>query len=70
MICSKWKSGLNCGSAMWDTAGGQVQRVKHIMWRTCDASSYEGHGQKAEIKWGIMGETNGVGRSEEFDELR
>ena len=46
-----------------------VQRVTYIMGRICDAQSREGHGQKTEVKRGIMSETHGITTAKKLYEL-
>ena len=46
-----------------------VQCVKYTMGRTCDAQSYEGYGQKAQVKKGIVRQKDGIGRAEKLDAL-
>jgi hypothetical protein len=38
------------------------------MWRKCDPQSCECHSQKAEIRWGVVGEKDRVRVAKELDE--
>jgi hypothetical protein len=39
----------------------QIHNVADMMWQICDAQSCEGHGEKAEIKRGVVGKKDSGG---------